>query len=122
MLRITRLDKNVHEVKLKIEGRIASDWVAEVVSERAVIEAGVFDPHAVDRLWRKCVDHGADGQFSNADNMALVGVLSTGLLHERLVRAASVTPPADHFGTEIDCMGRDAQQSPTALAPTRQPA
>jgi anti-anti-sigma regulatory factor len=33
MLRITRLDMNATAVKLKVEGRIASDWVAEVERE-----------------------------------------------------------------------------------------
>jgi len=52
----------------------------------AVADAGVFDPTAVALLWRKCLARRDDAQLSNADNMALVGVLSTQLLHEQLVR------------------------------------
>jgi asparagine synthase (glutamine-hydrolysing) len=47
--------------------------------------AGVFDPGAVDKLWQKC-QAGTGRPLSNTDNMALVGVLSTQLLHELLVR------------------------------------
>jgi asparagine synthase (glutamine-hydrolysing) len=46
--------------------------------------AGVFDPQAVRQLYGKCRSH-ADGQFSNADNMAVVGILSTHVLHEKFV-------------------------------------
>ena len=41
--------------------------------------AGVFDPGAVQRLWRKCQATPDGHPFSNADNMAVVGILSTGL-------------------------------------------
>ena len=58
-------------------------WVDEVLERSAVIECGAFDPGAVDRLWAKC--RAAPGQLSNADNMALVGVLSTQLLHREFV-------------------------------------
>ena len=70
----------------------APDWIGEVLSPRAVSEAGVFAPEAVASLWRKCSKRGADGQFSNTDNMALVGVLSTQLVHHLLIRPAA--PPA----------------------------
>ncbi len=55
---------------------------------------GSSSPDAVARLWKKCQATGGGEQFSNADNMALVGVLSTGLLHERLVRARPWPGPA----------------------------
>jgi asparagine synthase (glutamine-hydrolysing) len=81
---------------LSFVGPGAPGWVRQLVSEHAVVEAGVFDPRAVERLWRKCDSSGGGEQFSNADNMALVGVLSTGLLHEALVRRAPdrIAPPA----------------------------
>jgi asparagine synthase (glutamine-hydrolysing) len=59
-----------------------------VLDAARVAEAGVFDPAAVTLLWRKCVAKRGEAQLSNADNMALVGVLSTQLLHEQLVRQA----------------------------------
>jgi len=60
-------------------------WIDEVLARRSVIACGAFDPDAVGRLWAKC--RTAPGQLSNADNMALVGVLSTQLLHRELVCA-----------------------------------
>jgi asparagine synthase (glutamine-hydrolysing) len=87
---------------LSFVGPGAPDWVAEVVSERAVAEAGVFDPTAVARLWRKCRSRPNGGQFSNADNMALVGILSTGLLFEQLVRRAPDRSVTIDFQTVVD--------------------
>ena len=70
------------------------DWIGEVISERALHDAGVFDPAAVGSLTRKCRANANTAQLSNADNMALVTVLSTQLLHEALVRKApDIAPP-----------------------------
>lgn len=77
------------------------DWVLEVVSERDVREVGVFDPNGVARLWRKCQAAAARGQLSNADNMALVGVLSTALVHHRLI-ARDAWPDGVRFDTLVD--------------------
>jgi asparagine synthase (glutamine-hydrolysing) len=60
-------------------------WVEEVLSRAALEDAGVFEPSAVEQLWRKCTQ-ASSAQFSNTDNMALVGILSTQLAHEVLVR------------------------------------
>lgn len=62
----------------------APSWVEEVLDERAVRDAGVFDPTAVAHLWTKCRAR-CDEQFSNSDNMAIVGILSTQLLHRDFV-------------------------------------
>ena len=63
----------------------APAYVEEALSEGALREANVFEPQPVRQLLAKCRARADDGQFSNADNMALVGVLSTQLLHRRLV-------------------------------------
>lgn len=76
-------------------------WVDAVLDHRAVTEAGIFDPAAVAQLWGKCRDRRDEGQFSNADNMALVGVLSTQLLVDRLV-ARVPEPTPRPIGTRID--------------------
>ncbi len=73
---------------LSFVGPDVPDWAADAVSPAAVSEAGVFDPRPVESLWRKCRAQAGAGQFSNADNMALVGILSVQLLHARLVRGA----------------------------------
>jgi asparagine synthase (glutamine-hydrolysing) len=66
-------------------GRGRPGWVDDALEPRAVAEAGVFDGRAVAALWARCRD-GDDGRgFSNADNMALVGVLSTQLLWQTFV-------------------------------------
>jgi asparagine synthase (glutamine-hydrolysing) len=81
----------------------ASDgWVAEALAPRSVEQAGVFDAQAVARLWGKCRTQAANGQFSNADNMALVGVLSTQLLHEQFVRYSMQPAPPVLFRTQVD--------------------
>jgi asparagine synthase (glutamine-hydrolysing) len=83
-------------------GAGAPAWVAEMVSERAVAEAGVFDPTAVGRLWRKVRSLPGDGPYCNADNMALVGVLSTGLLHDQLIARAPGASIPIRFQTVVD--------------------
>jgi asparagine synthase (glutamine-hydrolysing) len=80
----------------------APAWIREVVEPGAVAATGVFDPRAVERLWKKCESTGGGEQFSNADNMALVGVLSTGLLHKSLVRTAPDRTPPPSFRTVVD--------------------
>jgi asparagine synthase (glutamine-hydrolysing) len=86
---------------LSFAGDDAPEWVGEMMSERTAIEAGVFEPARVAQLWKKCRASGGRAQFSNADNMAVVGVLSTHLLHHQLVR--TIAPPrAVKLGTLID--------------------
>ena len=60
-------------------------WVDEVLDERALRAGGVFDPPAVRALAQKCRERAPKGQLSNSDNMAMVGVLSTQLLHHQFV-------------------------------------
>ena len=45
------------------------------------------------------------GQFSNADNMAVVGVLSTQLLHEQFIRQRPQADPPAHVRTLVDRVG-----------------
>jgi asparagine synthase (glutamine-hydrolysing) len=88
---------------LSFVGPHAPGWVRELVEPATVAAAGVFDPKAVERLWRKCESTGGGEQFSNADNMALVGVLSTGLLHRQLVETPpDRRPPPLGFKTVVD--------------------
>jgi asparagine synthase (glutamine-hydrolysing) len=73
----------------------AQDWMAEAANPRAVAEAGCFEPAAVQQLLAKCAARAASGQFSNADNMGVVGVLSTQLTHHHFVRSRpGATMPA----------------------------
>jgi asparagine synthase (glutamine-hydrolysing) len=61
------------------------DYVDQALSAEAVAEAGVFDPVGVTRLADKC-RRTREKTPSNADNMALVGILSTQLLHRLLIQ------------------------------------
>ena len=71
----------------------APDYIHDVLSPQAVQDAGVFDPRAVERLMAKCRRF-RERTPSNADNMAVVGVLSTQLVHDMLVRGRGPTAPA----------------------------
>ena len=64
----------------------ATEWIDEVASLESLKDAGVFVPAAARQLIDKCRARALDGQFSNVDNMAVVGVLSTQLLHSQFIR------------------------------------
>lgn len=72
----------------------APDYVAALLDEAALREAGLFDPASVARLVTKCRDGLQGGPLGNADNMAFVGVLSTQLVWHELCRTAPPRPPA----------------------------
>ena len=70
-------------------------YVREMLSPEAVAEAGIFDPNAVAMLVKKCLSAPIVGE---ADSMALVGVLSTQLLHRQFVKErATLATPAEEF-------------------------
>jgi len=73
---------------LSFVGATTPGWADEAMSEAALARVGVFDPQAASRLWTKCRARANESQFSNADNMAVVGILSTQLLHDQLVARA----------------------------------
>jgi asparagine synthase (glutamine-hydrolysing) len=85
----------------------APPWVAEALSEAAVARAGIFDPRLVATLHAKCVERRDQGPFSNADNMALIGVLSTQLLHARLIEDVAEAAPVV-FDTRVDVLSEVA--------------
>lgn len=78
------------------------EYVDDVLTESALQEANVFDPQPVIQLIRKCRARAHDGQFSNADNMAFVGVLSTQLLHRQLIAGSLGEPRAINLRTDVD--------------------
>jgi asparagine synthase (glutamine-hydrolysing) len=65
----------------------APAYVADALSETSIRSANVFDAVAVARLLDKCRAQAAGngGDVSNSDNMALVGVISTQLLHQQFI-------------------------------------
>jgi asparagine synthase (glutamine-hydrolysing) len=87
---------------LSFVGPDAPAWVAEAMSQGALARAGVFDPVVAGQLYRKCLGRRDESQFSNTDNMALVGILSTQLLHETFVGGVARAARPATFQTLID--------------------
>ena len=58
-------------------------YVQELLSERAIQEAGLFNPQAVAQLVRKAA---SGAQLSEVDDMAVAGILSTQLVHQQFVK------------------------------------
>ena len=87
---------------LSFVGSDVPAWVEDMMSETTVRNAGVFSPVAISALWRKCKARAQAGQFSNTDNMAVVGVLSTQLLHDMFVRAYPDPGPRVELKTLVD--------------------
>jgi asparagine synthase (glutamine-hydrolysing) len=77
-------------------------YLDEVLSRQAVAAAGLFDPTAVAQLHAKCDARAGEGQFSNADNMALVGVISTQLLHHQFIATRPEGNVRVLLRTEVD--------------------
>ena len=106
---------------LSFVGPAAPEWVAEVMSEAALRDAGLFDPRGATQVWRKCQAR-SGGQLSNTDNMALVGILSAQLLHQQLVRTAPRRGEPVALRTLVDRVPASApgpSHGPQALRPTR---
>ena len=82
-------------------GPDAPDYVRETLAPERVAESGLFDPDAVRRLVAKGERY-VDAGLGEGDEMGLVGVLSTLLLHESMVRrperAAPAVPTRDVVG------------------------
>ncbi len=85
-------------------GREVPEEIEHALSREALDASGIFDSAAVSQLVAKCRRREAIGPLSNADNMALVGVLSTQLLWDRLVRRPSPVP-------EVEIVERQAHSS-----------
>jgi asparagine synthase (glutamine-hydrolysing) len=78
----------------------AAAWCDEVMGPEVSAAAGVFEPSAVAQLWAKCqakCKAGAATQFSNTDNMAVVGVMSTHVLWQQMI----ASPPSVRAPGEI---------------------
>lgn len=87
---------------LSFVGKDAPEYIDEVLSESALRDANVFEPQAVTQLLRKCRTRGSEGQFSNTDNMALVGALSTQLLHKQYIAGRPDGSRAIRLSVDID--------------------
>ncbi|HEU4451382.1 MAG TPA: asparagine synthase (glutamine-hydrolyzing) [Gaiellaceae bacterium] len=74
-------------------GPEAPEYVRELLAPDRLRAAGLFAPDAVARVVRKCEAGAPRDAVSETDEMALVGVLSTMLLHERFVASPRLAEP-----------------------------
>ena len=81
-----------------------AEWIDAVASDAAVEAAGVFVPALARQLIGKCRSRGAEGQFSNSDTMAIVGLLSTQVLYDRFIRRGIEPGPPVPIKTRIDAL------------------
>ena len=88
-------------------GPQAPDYVETMLSETALRETGYFNPQRVSRIVQKS-RKSPEGLTSERENMALVGILSTQLFHQRFIR--DFPPHPAHMPTHItvDIGERDA--------------
>jgi len=75
-------------------GREAPEYVGALLEPARVRDAAIFDWQMVDRLLQKCRRSEQIG-VSESDEMMLVGVLSTMLLHEQLVARPVLAEPRE---------------------------
>ena len=66
-------------------GEKTAEYVEDMLSEEAIKRTGYFNPQKVSRFVGKC-RHQKGHLLSERENMALVGILSTQLLHHQFVR------------------------------------
>ncbi len=97
-------------------GRDAPDYVREMLSEKALNESGLFERAGVSKFYQKCLAKGKDAitssTFSNSDNMALVGILSSQLLYHLFVRDnRHSSGERISFTTNIDRVSNHAQHA-----------
>ena len=74
-------------------GPDAPPYVADLLSEENVARSGLFSPDGVGKLLRKC-ERFQDTGLGEGDEMALVGILSTLLLHRQFVEDPRLAAPA----------------------------
>lgn len=67
-------------------GEGAPEFIADIVSVDSLNEAGFFNPQSVQRLILKMKSGKA---YSEIDNMALTGIISTQLLHQQFIKEFS---------------------------------
>ena len=81
----------------------AREWIEDVASPRALSVAGIFNPAAAGGVLAKCrARAAAAGQFSNADNMAAVAVLSTQLVYHHFITPISRSRRSRRIRTVVD--------------------
>ena len=70
------------------------EWLTEVTSAAAIEAVGVFDPAQVAGLFAKCARTGG-ARMGNTDNMRVLAVLSTQLVHQQFIAQDGAGPGED---------------------------
>jgi asparagine synthase (glutamine-hydrolysing) len=86
-------------------GPDAPHYVEELLADSALDHSGLFEKESVRGLYAKCKARAADKGvvFSNADNMSLVGILSTQLTVDQFIKNNGGVPGKKiEFTTFID--------------------
>lgn len=95
-------------------GEHRPEWLDEVTSPETITSAGVFDPTLVPHLLAKAArSAGAARPLGNTDNMRVLAVLSTQLLHQLVVAAdTDATPPSPSATTvAVDLLAPTARSA-----------
>jgi asparagine synthase (glutamine-hydrolysing) len=87
---------------LSFAGPEAAEWIDAITSQSALSEAGVFSPGGARQVIAKCRARAGSGQFSNTDNMAVVGLLSTQLVFEQFIRTRPEAGPPVPLRTLVE--------------------
>ena len=80
------------------------EYVRDLLSPTRVVEFGLFKPEVVSQLVRKIE---AGRQLSETDDMALVGILSSQLIHTQFVSDFQRSPPLSAKDDVKVCCGRE---------------
>jgi asparagine synthase (glutamine-hydrolysing) len=83
------------------------EYVYDMFSEKKLTESGVFDVSSAQNLLSKSIERAKSGArectYSNTDNMALVGILSTQLLFDQMIENSIGGSARDiEFSTMMD--------------------
>jgi len=79
-------------------GANAPEWVADHLTPDALRRVGVFSPTSVDGLVRRCRAGLATGF---RENQAIIGVLSTQLLHHQFIERTTIHAPLPVRGASV---------------------
>ena len=83
-------------MRSRSSGPDAPEWVGDALRERALIARECSTPRRSHNCMQNARGRSASGSvLSNTDNMALVGVLSTQLLHQTFVEQRREPPALD---------------------------
>jgi asparagine synthase (glutamine-hydrolysing) len=82
------------------------DYVRDLLSPKDIEMRGLFNPHATTRLIRKIE---RDIPLGENDDMALVGILSSQLVHRLFVEDFQLHPPISDRDNVKVCHGQDVQ-------------